>query len=380
MGSLGILSVRNGGIVNFTMPGGGTYDLQGSLTKFIQAPEPLRYLNPRWEFQDINWWRDWPTSAKMIDQFYQWSGGETIDGVMAIDATVIKDLLVVTGPIAMPKYGLTIAADNFVKETTAEVEERYDRTENKPKQFLADMAPLLIKKIFEEVGKNPTTILDVLNRNFNEKHILMYLRNNEQQALIEQLGWGGEVRPLPRLTDSLGIVHTNIGGGKTDGVISDQVKHEVAISQDSRLVDSVDLARTHQGKPDGTLTGINNNDYIRFYVPSGSRLIKAEGFQKPLGAQLQPVSSWETPAALLDRTGSESIDDNSGTEIYQEFGRTVFANWLVVSPQETASVKIQYELPWSLSDLKPNDSDPWLTYISQTTSLMHYRFFWDRSE
>ena len=46
---------------------------------------------------------------------------------------------------------------------------------------------------------------------------------------------------------------------------------------------------------------------------------------------------------------STKIDDASGTRIYDDTGKTVFANWVYVSPQETVVVKYKYLLPFRVS-------------------------------
>jgi len=43
-----------------------------------------------------------------------------------------------------------------------------------------------------------------------------------------------------------------------------------------------------------------------------------------------------------------AIDEESGTRIYTDAGKTVFANWVYVSPQETVVVKYKYLLPFSI--------------------------------
>ena len=45
---------------------------------------------------------------------------------------------------------------------------------------------------------------------------------------------------------------------------------------------------------------------------------------------------------------SKRIDEESGTRVYEDSDKTVFANWAYVSPQETVVVKYKYQLPFKL--------------------------------
>lgn len=379
MGSFAVVQVRHGAIESFTMPGGGTYDLQGSLLKQVSAPEPLRLINPRWEMQDANWWSDWPTSAKKIHWFYQWSGGETVDGVIAIDTDIMEEFLRITGPIPLPTYGVTVTADNFVAETTEQVEILYDREKNTPKQFLADLAPLLIARLQQHVEAQPLSLLPIVERAFAEKHLLVYSHAPDIQERLVALGWSGSLQPLAPGTDTLGIVHTNIGGAKTDGVIRDRVTHDVAVEQDGALVTSVTLTRTHTGVKGDPFTGVQNNDYVRFYVPEGSRLVAASGFRRPDQALFEVPGPHLAPdVELQNREQFAYLHDPSGMRVWNEFGRTVFADWIQVKPGESATATLTYVLPWAEDTMTPREQTSWFDYFEQTAPTRQYRFLWEK--
>jgi len=93
---------------------------------------------------------------------------------------------------------------------------------------------------------------------------------------------------------------------------------------------------------------VRNVDWLRVYVPSGSELLAASGFQSPDSIYLQekPESSWET-SPLLAAENNAFIDENTGTKIYQENGKTVFANWLMVDPGQTVIITLKYRLPFN---------------------------------
>lgn len=378
MGSFAIMDVNDGRVESLKIPAGGTYDMQGSLVPRLLAPKPLQLINPRWEFQDANWWSDWPTSAKKIAWFYRQAGGESVDGVVALDVEVIESLLKITGPIPMPAYNLTITADNFVAETQAEVELRYDKAANRPKQFIADLAPLLVGRLEVGLGTDGLKIAEVVSRALTEKHLLIY---SEQAGIEKHLGdldWAGAFDVLPPFTDSLGMVHTNVAGGKTDKVITDQVEHQVTSQEDDSLVDTLTITRTHQGVKGELFSGVRNVDYLRVYVPEGSQLLSAEGFQAPDSALFkQPAPDLEMDNDLKPMFEARR-DPVSGVITYNELGRTVFAHWLMVDPGESATVKLSYRLPWRLNEAASALWLPWSSYFGWTDKTYTYRLRWEK--
>ncbi|KKU49029.1 MAG: hypothetical protein UX68_C0004G0015 [Parcubacteria group bacterium GW2011_GWA2_46_9] len=379
MGSFAVVDVQDGKIQSLNVPSGGTYDLQGSLVPRLLAPEPLWLINPRWEFQDANWWSDWPTSAKKIAWFYRQAGGESVDGVIAIDIDLMESLLKITGPIPMPAYNLTLTADNFATETQAEVEIRYDKQVNRPKQFIADLAPLLIGRLEADLRQNGLRVAEALSRALTEKHLLIYRDEPDIESRLKDLNWAGAVPSMPPLTDIIGIVHTNIAGGKSDAVISDKVEHSVVKQTNGTLIDTLTITRTHTGSKGEQFSGVRNVDYLRVYVPAGSRLIEAQGFTAP------PESLYDTPPPdlMVDEDLGNSLrnlrrDDVSGVSIYEEFGRTVFANWLMVDPGESTTVTLRYELPWRLNGQIDNSWEPWSSYFGWSEKTNTYRLRWDK--
>ena len=379
MGSFAILDVDDGRVQSLKVPAGGTYDMQGSLVPRLLAPEPLQLINPRWEFQDANWWSDWPTSAKKVSWFYRQAGGESVDAVVAMDVNVIESLLKITGPIPMPAYNLTITADNFAAEAQAEVELRYDKAANRPKQFIADLAPLLIGRLEAGLNTDGLKIAAAVSQALTEKHLLIYSSEADTEANLRDLGWAGAIDTLPPFTDSIGIVHTNIAGGKTDNVITDQVEHNVAVQEDGALVDTLTITRSHHGSKGEQFSGVRNVDYLRVYVPEGSQLLSAEGFQAPDSSLFKiPSADLEMDNDLRPMFFESRRDSASGVVSYDELGRTVFAHWLMVDPGESAAVKLSYRLPWRLQESAAALWQPWSSYFGWTQDSRIYRLRWEK--
>ncbi len=358
MGSFAHIDLVRGAVQNMEIPGGGSYDLKGSLKTSVAAPKPLQLLNARWEFQDANWFSDFPTSARQILDFYADAGGPSVDGVIAVNATFIMELLSAVGPVDMPEYDRVIDADNFLFETQKIVEFEYaqyaedtpSRKEAAPKAFIGDLAQKLLERINALERDELLSILTHINTGLMRKDVQLYLENEDLESTIQSLGWGGEVKQVDG--DYLQIVDTNLGGGKTDGVIKQDVDLTVAVQEDGSIVNTLKISRTHNGIRNTLFTGVNNVDYVRVYVPKGSTLLSASGFSIPDASLFErPEHIWVEDPDIQYLEDMAQVDAESGTQISEEFGKTVYGNWVQTKPATTSTVTFVYRLPFTLEKL-----------------------------
>lgn len=349
IGSYALLEVNDGVVKRFFVD--GIFNPDGQLKENIVPPKPIQKISAAWSLHDSNWFPDFPTSAEKAMYFYEKTGGPTVDGVITLTPTVMQKLLAVTGPIALPEYGLTVDSENFIPVIQEQVEVKYDREENKPKKILADLSVILIEKVFASQDKETLyKIGQALVDGLNEKQMLLYMRHEETETLIEEAGWSGKIYDTQK--DYLSVIHSNINGYKTDGVIDEVIKHKSEIKEDGSVVDTVTITRSHRGgnTPYEWWNKVNA-DYLRVYVPKGSQLLSAKG------------TTWEFPEAPLDyaRLGFKQdetvtkeekdmiIDQKTGTRISMDAGKTVFGAWVYVSPQESVTVEYQYRLPFRVT-------------------------------
>ncbi|OGY47091.1 MAG: hypothetical protein A2840_00295 [Candidatus Buchananbacteria bacterium RIFCSPHIGHO2_01_FULL_47_11b] len=349
MGSFALIDIDRGKIKKIEIPAGGTYDVQGQLVPRVISPEPLHLINPRWEFQDANWWPDFPTTAKKIQWFYTNAGGPSTDGVIVMTATLMSRIIDAVGPLTVDGYDQPITGENFVSVTQSVIKVERDKQSSTPKQFLTDLGPVVIERLFNAEGDQLRQLIEVLRQGLNEKHLVLYFTDRTAQRLVTDLDWAGSLKATQG--DFLSVVHSNLAGGKTDEVIDQKITHQATIESDGSIVNSVTITRTHAGTPGvDVFTGVQNNSYVRFYVPSGSVLMSATGFQRPAEQYFdQPGEDLQADLDLLSLETGRQRDEASGTDVYQESGKTVFGNWLQLKPGETKAASITYRLPFKVS-------------------------------
>jgi hypothetical protein len=348
IGSYGVLDISNGRIKELFVD--DIYNPDGQLKAKVIPPEPIQKMSAVWTMHDANWFPDFPTSAEKVAWFYEKTGGPTVDGIISITPSLLQNLLEITGPIEMPEYDTTVDKDNFIEKTQYEVEVDYDKDLNKPKKFIADLTPKILDKVFStrDLGKI-VKILEILNKSLKEKHLLLYSKNYNIQKLISAQGWSGEI--LNTRKDYLSVINTNINGYKTDGVIDENIEHASEIQSDGSIIDSVTVTRKHNGgNSDYDWWNKVNSDYMRVYVPEDSVLLEASGqTRETVSAPLDYQSlGFKKDPQLQMEDDSMRVDEETGTRIYKENHKTVFANWTYVSPGETMILKYKYRLPFKL--------------------------------
>jgi len=149
-------------------------------------------------------------------------------------------------------------------------------------------------------------------------------------------------------------VDTNLGGGKTDGVIEETVDLDVNIAADGTVTDTAKVTRTHYGIPGALFTGVNNVDYLRLYVPKGSTLLHADGFKIPDPSLFEKAEAdWRDDEELAYEAASATTDPASETRISEEAGKTVFGNWVQTKPGTSSTATFVYRLPMKIGVAGP---------------------------
>jgi len=355
IGTYGLLTLDKGEIKKLSIK--GIFDADGQLREKIIPPRPIQKISTAWSMHDANWFADFPTSAEKVAWFYEKTGGPTVDGVISFTPTVIERLMKLTGSVFMPNYGLTLTPENFVELIQYQVEVDYDQELNQPKKILADLAPLFIERLGQLSSPKRKEALEIIFDCLKEKHILIYFRDSSLEKLSVEEGWSGQLLKTDK--DYLSVVSSNICGYKTDRVIEESIQHQTEIQPDGSIIDTLTIKRHHQGGHfEYDWWNRVNADYLRVYLPLGSQLLSAcgqtiEAYQPPVDYQKQGFKADPLVNSIENKM---IVDPKTGTHIFEENNKTVFANWLYVSPGKTATLTYQYKLPFKIDLTKSTDS------------------------
>ncbi len=294
-----------------------TLDLIDAVHTFPTAPAAYqRYLKvERLYARDANISPDFPTAVDKFMYFYKLAMPlapaeiKPIDGIVAIDTEVIKELLNVTGPVTV--NGVTYNKDNVVLElertASLELREQVGR-----KKVLGDLMEGMMKNVFESDRnlwpKMIETGIDLVNR----KHIIGYSFDQEAQALIEEYKIGGRIID-PVEGDYSYVVSTNLGGDKTNWFVKKEIDHTLS-KEGNKYIDTVTIKYSYP-QPGAEYSPFVKRfrDWVRVYAPLNSRLINVTG------------------------SAEEAVTD-------QERNKTYFTGYIELGPGESAEMTFKYEL------------------------------------
>lgn len=367
-GSYALLDVQKGKILNIDIPAGGSYDLQGQLSEYVQPPVPLQLVNGRWEFQDSNWFPDFGASAEKMAWFYEHAREETVDGVIAVNASVLERFLRVLGPVVDPEHQLLIADYDALDKIQEVVEEGEEKEAGTPKAILSRILDQLMNRLPELEKVDMVALLSELHQAAQEKEIQIFTRNNKTQNIFRDFGWTGEIHKTQEQQDYLMVVNTNIQGQKSDARVEQDIVHHAAVQADGSVIDSVTIRRKHTGHAGEEHYGARNISYMRVYVPQGAELLEAKGFVYPPEDAFHVPEDWYAEDLDLLRTeGNERFHIESGTRVTDEFGKTAFGNWVMTSPGDTSEVTVIYRLPYRVVSEKnyKKNTEKWKEIFTQ---------------
>ena len=276
----------------------------------VPAPPPFRrYQDMRdWNLRDANWHPDFRLSADEIQRFLALNGVDPVDGVLAFDQQALGILLAAIGPIEVPGHDVRVTSANAYTVLEHFAHSTGDRRawfSDRP--FYADLTAALLETTTERLRSDPRSVIGAVQAMVAEKHLLAAFENADLQRLAERVGAGGRVPTTP--DDLVYVVDAQVDHGAPFRSIDQTIRYHLEPNT-GRATLTIDYVNNNsRTDPDGRLA-----DYLRVYVPAGSRLSWIAGL---IGAQ---------PARQVD-------------------GLTEFAGFLDLPAGARQRVAIQYWLP-----------------------------------
>lgn len=289
-----------------------------------------RYLRlSRFYLRDANWSPDFPTNARLLQQFWTLNGQAQVDGVIAADPYVLVPLLQATGPLAL-EQAKPIAADQIVDAVMLRY---YDGQVFRDKSSLTTLFTTVLQRILQVDSARLPSVAGAVRSALDERHLLVTLDQPALAAMVADAGWDGAVQTSP--ANTVRIVDADVGYGAVNAFVERLTHYDLQLDQaGAPLTATLTLTYTNSYTPwseaatpyavfgqcsdpdSGQLirrAGCYAN-YLRVYAPRDSQLISVDG-----------------------------IDETLGTD--QELGRQVFGGYLHINPGQQRVVQLQYRLP-----------------------------------
>jgi hypothetical protein len=342
IGSYGLLTLNKGRIAAFKIY--DVYDADGQLKGHVEPPYPIRRYLPsiHWYLRDSNFDVDFSKGAVASAVFLNTEMQQTVDGVVGVDLSFVKNLLEVTGPVNVSDYNQTVSADNFYQVTQSHSQENFFPGSTQKKDFLTSFYNALQAKISGQKNLSYLSFAKALINSINEKHVLFAFNNANEQATFAVNGWSSSLVQNSLLsnstvTDFVGMSEANLGGNKVNYYISRSLSQTVNIKSDKTISEILTASFKNSAPVDLGDKGTYKN-YLRFILPLNATI---SGIQ--IDNQTQKIIPAITDPTVYEKKGFIAP---VGLEVQKdtEGGKTIYGFFITIAPQALKTIKIQYTL------------------------------------
>ncbi len=287
-----------------------------------------------------------PYVAEAAQIMFPQSGGDPIDGVIAMDPHVVQALMQYTGPIELAEAGLTVQPDEAARFL---LEGQYDLipagSNDERIEAIDTLGQQVIGTLLTSALPVPSELAGDLGPLASEHRLLMWTDEPAEQDILDRVGLLGA---LPPLGDDGGfsVMVSNAGHNKIDAYLDRTVDTTIENRPDGTRVLIAEVTLTNTAPENGLPAYVIGNDYG--FPPGTSYLwINFFGPDKLLGATRngEPMTLQTSPST--------------------EVGWHAYDGYEVLASGETATYRLEFEL--GPADDEVDDPTVWLQPLARRT-------------
>lgn len=273
------------------------YTLDGKINSTIPAPRPIKayHINvPYWNVRDMNISPDFPTSVELFLQNYQKAFGSKtkIDAVVAIDTQVLVDIVKVIGRVGVGGYGNFDSTPDKRCDGCPNIIYQLEWIAGRPRNYIelnrkGFLGPLMNQILANAMGAEKSKIAPLVEAgvtNIIRKHVLFYFTDKSIQEAAVLANIAGSIVTPPQGTDYFHLNDANMSSAKTNLFLTQKIKHEIR-NNNGTVEHKVTVTYTNPSrasncnleKGDLCLNAPKYRNWFRFYVPTGSKMVKMTG-------------------------------------------------------------------------------------------------------
>jgi len=280
IGSFALITLNQGELIDFEVQ--DVYWADGQLKGHVEPPGELKdYLGEGgWYLRDSNWDPDFPTSAQRVTWFLEKEIGRKVDGVIALNLNVVKDVLSQTGEVTLPDFKEKITTQNLFEKAEYHSEVNFFPGSTQKQDFLGE----LVFALFEEFKKaNPDLLAKTMLSLFEsarQKDLLFYFNDSQLEKKFLGLNWGGQIRKpvcgahpatgggseVKCVIDYLMIVEANVGVNKANYFVKRNLSYQVSLDREDKLQMTTRLVYSNESLSEKFPAGVYRN-YLRLLLP-----------------------------------------------------------------------------------------------------------------
>jgi len=326
IGSFAVVEFKNYSLYDFKVY--DVYDADGQLEAHVAPPKAIRLHlgQPNWFLRDSNFSPDFGENVKTAEFFLEKELELTdFDGYAGITTTGLTYLLKAFGDVYVPDFNETINADNFYLKAQVQSEGNFFPGSVQKKSYLSTVGRALLLNVGTA---SPSELASNLKKAFDEKHMVLLIKNGAIQKDIDSLRWSGKVAVPECLSginnciiNHLLSIDANVGVNKANYFVNKSLHVRTDVDNKGAIHNIVSTTFINNS-PSDVFPGGTYKNYYQLFIPTQSDV--------------------------------KSVDiDGVKIEPYDEFNSGQFkvvGVVIEVEPKETSVVTIEYGLANSLKE------------------------------
>jgi len=342
--AIGRLTLDHGKLVELDFA--DSYTVYRADGLYPPAPVAMQaYMNiPVLVMRDANWSPDLPTAAQVAEALYKSDTGLDVDGIVTVDLNAVRHIFTALGELQVDGFEAPVTGENIEEQIVmlwerpaesdtavgGDTQEELGAWWEQRKDFIPRLANAALAKV-QAGGADYLALASALVGALSDRSVQVWLDNAPAAAILQAQGWDGALRPVAD-RDFLAVVDTNMGYNKVDAAIERALDYQVSWPEGADQPAQVTLTLTYThpieaedpgcdltpryGESYADLVARCYFDYVRVYVPAGSKLVEVTGVD---------------PASVTTQRGERKTQ--------------VFTGYFILPPHSTHHITFTYTLP-----------------------------------
>ncbi len=268
-----------------------------------------------------------PSTAQVIAELYPQSGGDSVDGVFALDTTALTTFLNFTGPVSVPGVTMPLDvtnAEEFLLFDQYRLAADVDRVD-----VLEGFSRAVVDALLDGGIPGPRQLVEGLAPAVRENRIVGYAVRPDEQTLFERLAFTGAL-PEPVNGDAIALAFNNASASKLELFLDASMDYSFGVTAAGGLEGTLDVTLTNSAPTTGWPEGVIGN-YVN--LPPGTNQL------------MVTVYSRFAPSSSI--FGDEVIDPVVGLEA----GYIASSFFVLLDPGQTETLRLTFDGRIENSDL-----------------------------
>ena len=277
--SYGIVGVEGGQIRELFVD--DIYNADGTLKIQNKRSTPPRSMSnaleiTNWPFSLVNWYPDLADTLTEAEPFISELGkGSSLEGLITIDVSFVKELLERWGGIEVPGETELITSENLDSKIF-QMHEEFVPGSTQKTTFLANLANEIVKKLLSMNIADLMGMADIFEKTLDEKHLQATFKNKDAYNFFSSRNWANSMSN--KYNDAPIAIDWNWGGNKANLYLDKNYSLTINIKDE----DTIDFIYSINVENTSTENVYPEGDYInyqRIYIPPQAKILRINGIE-----------------------------------------------------------------------------------------------------